>query len=232
MIDSCDVRAKLPEQVSAGASSQGGIEYNPMNPYCHVAPGVTTRATAAGTYTVPRFDVQVSATLTSSPGVPLEANWVVSNAVARESLGRDLGAGATSNVTVNLLAPGQMRTDRVNELDFRDRQDSAVRVEAGEHRTRPVQRVEPRHGSDLQRYVRSGGPVAGADLGADGANRKDHRAIRFLSASAKTHGQAIGGGWGLGLDHVPGPQVLATVHKPPACCLQPPVSWCRPSGLP
>ena len=44
---------------------------------------------------------------------------MVSNAVARESLGRDLGAGASSNVTLNLLTPGQMRSDRVNELDFR-----------------------------------------------------------------------------------------------------------------
>ena len=48
VIDSCDVRDKLPEQVSGGASSQGGIPYNPLNPYCHVAPGMTTRATAAG----------------------------------------------------------------------------------------------------------------------------------------------------------------------------------------
>ena len=119
VIDSCDLRAKLPEQVSGGASSQGGIAYNPLNPYCHVAAGVTTRATVAGTYTIPRFDVQVAGTFTSSPGVPLEANWVVSNAVARQSLGRDLGAGANSNVTVNLLAPDQMRSDRVNELDFR-----------------------------------------------------------------------------------------------------------------
>ena len=95
------------------------MQYSPLNPYCHVAPGVTTRATAAGTYTVPRVDVQVSATFTSSPGVPLEANWVVSNTVARQALGRDLGAGANSNVTVNLLAPDQMRSDRVNELDFR-----------------------------------------------------------------------------------------------------------------
>jgi hypothetical protein len=116
--DSCDVRDKLPEQVSGGASSQGGIPYNPLNPYCHNAPGITTRATAAGTYIVPRADVQVAFTFTSSPGVPLQANWNVPSAVAALSLGRPLSGNAPS-VEVNLLAPGQMRSPRVNILDFR-----------------------------------------------------------------------------------------------------------------
>jgi hypothetical protein len=118
VIDSCEVRDKLPEQVSGGASSQGGIPYNPVNPYCHVAPGITTRATAAGTYVVPRADVQVAFTFTSSPGVPLQANWVVTSDIARPSLGRALSA-AGGAVTVNLLEPGQMRSPRVNILDFR-----------------------------------------------------------------------------------------------------------------
>ena len=118
VIDSCAVRAQLPEQVSAGASSQGGIAYGPTNPYCHVAPGVTTRATLAGTYIIPKIDVQFASTLTSSPGVPLQANWAVPNAVVRQWLGRDL-SGNAPNVSVNLLDPGQMSSDRVNILDFR-----------------------------------------------------------------------------------------------------------------
>jgi hypothetical protein len=116
--DSCDIRDDLPEQVSGGASSQGGIPYNPLNPYCHNAPGITTRATAAGNYIVPRVDVQIAATFTSSPGVPLQANWNVPNAVAALSLGRPLSGNLTS-VEVNLLAPGEMRSNRVNILDVR-----------------------------------------------------------------------------------------------------------------
>ncbi|HLG59186.1 MAG TPA: carboxypeptidase regulatory-like domain-containing protein [Vicinamibacterales bacterium] len=118
VVDSCEVRDKLPEQVSTGASSQGGIAYNPVNPYCHNAPGFTTRATAAGSYMVPQIDVQLAFTFTSSPGVPLQANWVVTNDIARPSLGRNLAA-AGGTVTVNLLEPGQMRSPRVNILDFR-----------------------------------------------------------------------------------------------------------------
>jgi hypothetical protein len=112
------VRDKLPEQVSSGAASAGGIPYNPANPYCHIAPGITTRLTSAGSYIVPKLDVQVAFTLTSSPGVPLEANWNIPNAVARQWLGRDLAGGAP-NIAVNLLAPDQMRSDRINILDFR-----------------------------------------------------------------------------------------------------------------
>jgi Carboxypeptidase regulatory-like domain len=118
VVDACEVRDKLPEQVSTGAASAGGIPYNPANPYCHIAPGITTRFTSAGSYIVPKLDVQVAFTLTSSPGVPLEANWIIPNATARQWLGRDL-AGSAPNISVNLLAPDQMRSDRINILDFR-----------------------------------------------------------------------------------------------------------------
>jgi hypothetical protein len=64
------------------------------------------------------IDVQVASTLTSSPGVPLQANWNVPTATAALTLGRPL-AGNAPNITVNLLAPGEMRSPRVNILDFR-----------------------------------------------------------------------------------------------------------------
>jgi hypothetical protein len=60
----------------------------------------------------------VSATLQSKPGAMLAANYVVPNADVKSSLGRDL-SGNAPNVTVNLVAPGTMYGDRINELDFR-----------------------------------------------------------------------------------------------------------------
>ena len=61
----------------------------------------------------------VSGSLTSSAGIPLRADWIDverrGGAVARPAARR-----ATSpNVTVNLLKPGDLRSDRVNQLDFR-----------------------------------------------------------------------------------------------------------------
>ena len=46
------------------------------------------------------------------------ANYVASNAVVSPSLGRNL-AGGESNVTVNLVKPGTMYGERLNQLDMR-----------------------------------------------------------------------------------------------------------------
>jgi hypothetical protein len=116
--DYCDVRSKLPEQTGGFSTGSEVPAYSPVNPYCHFAPGVTTRFTAAGTYTIPKIDVLVASTFQSSPGEPLAANYVVTSAVAAQSLGRPL-SGNVTNVTVNLLAPDQMTYPRINQLDFR-----------------------------------------------------------------------------------------------------------------
>jgi Carboxypeptidase regulatory-like domain len=116
--DYCPVRAQLPEQSGSFYSSSAVPAYSPTNPYCHYAPGITTRLTSAGTYTIPKLDVVVSEVFQSSPGIPLQANWNVPSATAALTLGRPL-AGNAPNVVVNLLAPGQLWSPRVNELDTR-----------------------------------------------------------------------------------------------------------------
>src|SRR5262249_10337529 len=109
--DTCDVRAHLPELAFAPNVSQ-------TSPYCHVDTGFITRLTGLGSYTVPKIDVLVSGTVRIDQGATLAANYTVTSAVAALSLGRPL-AGNTPNVTVNLIAPGTLYGDRVNELDLR-----------------------------------------------------------------------------------------------------------------
>jgi hypothetical protein len=116
--DYCGVRATLPEQAGGFSTGSEVPAFSPVNPYCHYAPGIDTRITAAATYTVPKLDVQLSSALLSSPGLVLQANWTVTSAEAAKSLGRPLSNNAP-NVTVNLLAPGDLRSDRANQLDFR-----------------------------------------------------------------------------------------------------------------
>ena len=116
--DYCDVRGKLPEQTGGFSTGSEVPAYSPVNPYCHVEPGMTTRFTGAGSYIVPKIDVLLAATFQSSPAEPLAANWTVSSAIVAQTLGRPL-AGNAPNVTVNLLAPDQMRGPRVNQLDLR-----------------------------------------------------------------------------------------------------------------
>jgi hypothetical protein len=122
--DNCEVRASLPELSTAtlGTSAFGpGLQTSavtPVSPYCRVATGFLTQYRALSSYTIPKIAVQIAATFQSRPGAMLAANYTVPNAVVAPSLGRPL-SGNTANVTVNLVAPGTMYGDRVNELDLR-----------------------------------------------------------------------------------------------------------------
>ena len=116
--DYCEIRGLLPEQSTGFSTASEVAAYSPVNPYCHVEPGVTTRLTSAGTYLVPKVDVMVSATFQSSPAEPLQANWTIPTLTVAQWLGRPLAGGA-QNITVNLLAPDERRGPRVNQLDLR-----------------------------------------------------------------------------------------------------------------
>jgi hypothetical protein len=111
--DNCAVRAVIPEAGLGIASSTA------QNTYCHNEPGYITKANAIASYIVPKADVLVAMTFRSDQGAPLNANWVANSAaVIQPALGRPVTGGA-STTTINLVAPGQVWGDRVNELDFR-----------------------------------------------------------------------------------------------------------------
>jgi hypothetical protein len=122
--DNCDVRASLPElaTTTTGTSPFGaGLMTSAVtttSPYCHAAYGVLTQFRGLSAYLVPKIEIQLAATFQSKPGALLAANYAVPNSLVVPSLGRDL-SGNAANVTVNLVAPGTLYGDRINELDFR-----------------------------------------------------------------------------------------------------------------
>jgi hypothetical protein len=77
-----------------------------------------TQLKLLATYTLPRVDVNLATTIQSTPGPVIAANRVYTNAEIIPSLGRPLAGGA-QNVTINLLEPGDIYGDRVNQVDFR-----------------------------------------------------------------------------------------------------------------
>jgi hypothetical protein len=77
-----------------------------------------TSVTGFASYMIPRWDIQVSGTFSSTPGPELAANYFVPNAVVAPSLGRNLAGGA-ANTLVNLIQPGTMYGDRRNQVDMR-----------------------------------------------------------------------------------------------------------------
>jgi hypothetical protein len=101
--DNCEIVAKLD---------------NPSPLYCHLDNAFQTEAKFLASYTIPHVDVLLSGVFQSLPGPSLAANYNAPNAQVAPSLGRSLSGGA-ANATVNLVAPGTMFGDRVNQVDLR-----------------------------------------------------------------------------------------------------------------
>jgi hypothetical protein len=122
LTDTCAIRDALPEVGSvAPIDVTKPININsvsPVSPYCRVVEPFRTNVAGLATYMIPKVDVQVSATWQLLPGPELAANYVVSNAIVKPTLGRDLSGGA-ANITVNLVPPATLYGDRINELDVR-----------------------------------------------------------------------------------------------------------------
>jgi len=100
--DSCEVRTALPESAT-------------LDPYCDYNTSLL-RFTTLGSYTVPKADVLLAFTFRSDAGQSLAANYVAPNSAT--TLGRPF-AGASQTVTVNLIEPGTIYGDRVNQFDIR-----------------------------------------------------------------------------------------------------------------
>ena len=121
--DYCDLRAQLPE-LTVGIF---GAILGPTNPYCHQDPGLVTKVTGLVSYTIPKIDVLIAGTIRSDQGAPLRATWnapkqptatVPGFAGLDAILGRPT-TGAGNTVAIDLVAPGDVWGDRVNEVDLR-----------------------------------------------------------------------------------------------------------------
>ena len=108
--DYCDVRAAAPEYTVLAAQS-------PTNPWCDTSTGWVTRYTGLGSYTAAEGG---RAGLGHVPQRPGRATWRPTwrSRAAQTTLGRPFANNAP-NVTVNLIEPGTLYGDRVNEIDFR-----------------------------------------------------------------------------------------------------------------
>ena len=111
LIDDCEVRQALPEiTIPTGTAAH--------NPYCHTESAFNWTHKGLASYTIPRIDLLVSGTFRSTPGAPIAANFVATNAVVSPSLGRNL-SGNAANVQVNLVEPGSLYGERLNQVDVR-----------------------------------------------------------------------------------------------------------------
>jgi hypothetical protein len=116
VVNSCDVRAQVPELTAFGVG--------PTNPNCENNPGFITKVTGLASYTVPKVDVLVAATLRSDQGAPLRATFnapvgtPTTPGTVSAALGRQ-ASGAGTTIAIDLIEPGAKWGDRVNELNLR-----------------------------------------------------------------------------------------------------------------
>jgi hypothetical protein len=108
--DSCEIRAQVPEMLVNNVSAA-------LNPYCHVEPPFKTQVKGLASYLVPKIEVQVSAAFQSLPGNSLAANYTSAPTITA-GLGR-APTGAINTLAVNLVAPGEVYGDRINQIDLR-----------------------------------------------------------------------------------------------------------------
>jgi hypothetical protein len=114
--------AQVPEALTAF-----GVFRTP-EAFCDQASGFQTGVGALATYTVPKVDVQLAATIQSRPfaganfptirNQSLGADWIVTNAQVVPALGRPMAGGAFVTF-VNVVEPGTMYGARLNQVDFR-----------------------------------------------------------------------------------------------------------------
>jgi hypothetical protein len=112
--DNCEIIANSQGAVFGAAAPGPG----PSPRACHVAAAYLTQAKFLATYVLPRVDVNLAATVQSTPGPVVNANRNYTSQEIAPSLGRPLSAGAAT-ATINMLLPGDIYSDRTNQLDLR-----------------------------------------------------------------------------------------------------------------
>jgi hypothetical protein len=112
LTDNCEVRAQVPELTIAAAANTPPL--SPTIPYCRVEEPFITQIKGFASYELPWYGVRVSGTLQSLPGPVVAANNTYAGTVP--GLGRPFSSGTA---TVNLVAPGALYGDRLNQIDLR-----------------------------------------------------------------------------------------------------------------
>jgi hypothetical protein len=122
-LNMCPIWAQHPN-VSIASSLQASASTAPggagqVGDFCDQQSALLTQVKFLGSYPLPWWGVQMSATFQNFPGQPIFANYVATNAVIRPSLGRNLSSGANGTVTFNIVPPGEMYLDRITQVDLR-----------------------------------------------------------------------------------------------------------------
>ena len=170
--DNCDVIGNDQGAVFGGAAPGAG----PSLRGCHVQAAFLTQVKLLGTYIIPVIDMNVAATVQSTPGPVLAANRQFTNAEIIPSLGRPLSAQAAERHHQHAASGRHVRRSR-QPVRSAAGQDGQVRRTACVGESRHLQPVQRESRDAGERRVRR---VADAAAHHGRALVQDQRAVRFL----------------------------------------------------
>jgi hypothetical protein len=101
------------------AGTVSGVTSPRTQAYCDVRPPFQPNVKFLAAVPLPWWGLQTSATIQSIPPPQITASETVTNAQIAPSLGRNLSAGAAGTVTLDLIPPGTMYGDRLNQTNLR-----------------------------------------------------------------------------------------------------------------
>jgi hypothetical protein len=113
----CDVVLGRPQIQFAGPVAN--VIQPRSEAFCDVKQPFQPQVKLLGSYPLPWWSLQTSATLQSVPGPQILASYVATNDKIAPSLGRNLASGAAATATIDLVPPGTMFIERLYQVDFR-----------------------------------------------------------------------------------------------------------------
>ena len=166
MTDNCAITRSYPEvtvpaAVGSPALASHASGQNPVTStqFCRVETPFLTQVKFLASYTLP-LEIQVAGTVQSIPGQLITASSTYTSAQIAPSLGRPL---STATATVNLVAPGSIFGDRMNQVDLRF---TKIFRTGGRRLQAMVDLYNALNGNTILVYSNTYGATAGATAGA------------------------------------------------------------------
>jgi hypothetical protein len=202
MTDNCEIVDDVPEALNAPAALPAGIQptmaqipavfaagVSIPKQFCHQESPMLFGLKGLASYQLP-YGIRIAGTWQSLSGPQVAANQIYANAGTAPPPGTSLTRPLTfAQNTVNVVVPGSLYGDRLNQIDLRFTKIVNVGPRPHGPELRHLQRVQFRHDPDAAEHVRHRVDASAHDPPA--ALREIGRAVGFLAEGTDGQGQGL-----------------------------------------
>jgi hypothetical protein len=183
VVDNCDIAAKVPEIYNGALTNPSPFTAATFQlaDSCHKVESWQTQVRGFAAYTVPKIDVLVSSIMRFQPNALFGVGAVPEgNSTGLSALYTD--PVATGGRQVNLLEPGQVYGDRINQIDMRFGKIVNLRQQTSQYRHRLAEPLQREHGDGISAELRGRNTVPAAAAGPESEVRAVQRHGRLLGS--------------------------------------------------